>query len=293
MAHVAEWKFKEVEDLTKIIKDNSVIGIAEIGSIPAPQMQQMRENLREKMVIRSSKNTLIFRAIDDAEKNVKDITALKEIITGQTALIATDLNPFQLFNKLKETRSKAPARGGEIAPEDIMVKKGDTPFKPGPIVGDLQKVGIPASIQGGKVVIKKDKVLVKEGEIISSDIAQMITRLEIFPIEIGISLHGCYEDGFVFKPDVLDIDMDQYMSQVRLAASSAFNLAVETAWVNKLTVKPLIMKAYRDSFNVAVDQGIINKETVKQIIAKAHRSMVSVASNVKDEGLDDDLKEMT
>ncbi len=77
MAHVAEWKFKEVEDLTKIIKDNSVIGIAEIGSIPAPQMQQMRENLREKMVIRSSKNTLIFRAIDDSEKNVKDITALK------------------------------------------------------------------------------------------------------------------------------------------------------------------------------------------------------------------------
>ena len=49
MAHVAEWKFKEVEDLTKIIKDNSVIGIAEIGSIPAPQMQQMRENLREKI----------------------------------------------------------------------------------------------------------------------------------------------------------------------------------------------------------------------------------------------------
>ncbi|OYT28235.1 50S ribosomal protein L10 [Thermoplasmatales archaeon ex4572_165] len=293
MAHVAEWKFKEVEDLTKIIKDNSVIGIAEIGSIPAPQMQQMRENLREKMVIRSSKNTLIFRAIDDAEKKVKDITALKEIVTGQTALIATDLNPFQLFNKLKETRSKAPARGGEIAPEDIIVKKGDTPFKPGPIVGDLQKVGIPASIQGGKVVIKKDKVLVKEGEIISSDIAQMITRLEIYPIEIGISLNGCYEDGFIFKPDVLDIDMDQYMSQVRLAASSAFNLAVETAWVNKLTVKPLIMKAYRDSFNVAVDQGIINKETVKQIIAKAHRSMVSVASNVKDEGLDDDLKEMT
>ena len=293
MAHVAEWKFKEVEDLTKIIKDNSVIGVAEIGSIPAPQMQQMRENLREKMVIRSSKNTLIFRAIDDSEKNVKDITALKDIVTGQTALIATDLNPFQLFNKLKETRSKAPARGGEIAPEDIMVKKGDTPFKPGPIVGDLQKVGIPASIQGGKVIIKKDKVLVKEGEIISSDIAQMLTRLEIYPIEIGISLHGCYEDGFIFKPDVLDIDMDQYMSQVRLAASSAFNLAVETAWVSKLTVQPLIMKAYRDSFNLAVDQGIINKETIKLIIAKAHQSMVSVASNVKDEGLDDDLKEMT
>jgi large subunit ribosomal protein L10 len=137
MAHVAEWKFKEVEDLTKIITDHPIIGIAEIGSIPAPQMQQMRENLRDKLVIRSSKNTLLFRAFDDAEKKVKDITSLKDLVTGQTALIATDLNPFKLYNQLKETRSKAPAKGGEIAPEDIEVKQGDTPFKPGPIVGEL------------------------------------------------------------------------------------------------------------------------------------------------------------
>jgi len=293
MAHVADWKFKEVEELTQIITDHPIIGIAEIGSIPAPQMQQMRENLRDKLIMRSSKNTLLFRALDNAEKKVKDITNLKDIVTGQTALIATDLNPFKLYNQLKETRSKAPAKGGETAPEDISVKQGDTPFKPGPIVGELQKVGIPAAIQGGKVVIKKDKVLVKQGEVISTEIAQMLTRLEIFPIEIGIALHGCYEDGFIFKPDVLDIDMDQYMQQINLAASNAFNLAVETAWVNDHTVLPLLMKAYRQSFNLAIDQGIITKDTAKHIIAKTHRSMVSLASKVKDEGLDDELKEMT
>ena len=293
MAHVAEWKFKEVEELTKIITDNPIIGIAEIGSIPAPQMQQMRENLRDKLIMRSSKNTLLFRALDDAGKKVKDITKLKDLVEGQTALIATDLNPFKLYNQLKETRSKAPAKGGEIAPEDIGVKQGDTPFKPGPIVGELQQVGIPAAIQGGKVVIKKDKILVKQGEVISTEMAQMLTRLEIFPIEIGISLHGCYENGFIFKPDVLDIDMDQYMQQINLAASHAFNLAVETAWINTLTIKPLIIKAYQQSFNLAIDQGIITKDTVKHIIAKSHRSMVSLASKVSDEGLDDQLKEMT
>jgi large subunit ribosomal protein L10 len=148
-------------------------------------------------------------------------------------------------------------------------------------------------IQGGKVVIKKDKVLVKEGEVISTEIAQMLTRLEIYPIEIGISLHGCFEDGFIFKPDVLDIDMDQYMQQINLAASHAFNLAVETAWINDRTIQPLLMKAYRHAFNLSVDQGIITKDTAEHVIAKAHRSMVSLASNVKDEGLDDELKEMT
>jgi len=293
MAHVADWKYKEVEELTQIIQDHPVVGIAQIGSIPAPQMQHMRGNLREKLVIRSTKNTLLFRSLDNANKKVKDVQALKDVVQGQTALIATDLNPFKLFNMLKQTRTMAPAKGGEKAPDDIMVPAGDTPFKPGPIVGELQKVGIPAAIQGGKVTIKKDKVIVKKGEQIPKDVAQMLTRLEIYPIEIGISLQGVYEDGFIFKPDVLDIDTDQFIAQMKLAASNSFNLAVETAWVTKDTIQPLIMKAYRSSLAVALDQGIINKETAKQIVSKAHQSMLSVAKKVKDEGLDEDLKNMT
>jgi large subunit ribosomal protein L10 len=293
MAHVAEWKHDEVKDLTNIITNHPVVGIAEIGNIPAPQMQQMRENLRKDLLIRSSKNTLLIRAIDDAEKKIKGVNTLKEIINGQTALITTDLNPFKLFQKLKETRTKAPAKGGEKASEDIIVRQGDTPFKPGPIVGDLQKVGIPAAIQGGKVVIKKDKVIVEKGNIIPSDVAQMLTRLEIFPIEIGISLQGCFEDGYLFKPDVLDVDISQYLDQITLASSYAFNLALKTAWVSKNTVQPLLIKAYQQALSLAIERGIYNKESIKQILAKAHRSMISIASYVENKSFDEKLKEKT
>jgi len=293
MAHVAQWKYKEVEEIASLLKQHPVIGIAEIGSIPAPQMQQMRQNLREHMKIRSSKNTLIHRAIDDAEKDVKDLNSLKEIVSGQSAIIATDINPFKLQAQMNKTRTKAPAKGGEIAPEDIKVESGDTPFKPGPIVGDLQKVGIPAAIQGGKVVIKKDKVLVKKGDVISRDVAQMLTRLEIYPLEIGISLHGVFEDGLIFKPDVLDIDLDSYHDQFMQAAGKAFNLAIETGWATKQTITPLVSKAHRDALSIAIEQGILNKDTASDILAKAHRSMIAIASKVQKDGLDDELKEMT
>ncbi len=293
MAHVAQWKYKEVEELSTLLKQHPVIGIAEIGSIPAPQMQQMRQNLRENMTIRSSKNTLIHRAIDKAKKDVEGLDDLKEIMSGQSAIIATDINPFRLQARMKETRTKAPAKGGETAPEDIKVEAGDTPFKPGPIVGDLQKVGIPAAIQGGKVVIKKDKVIVKQGEEIPRDVAQMLTRLEIHPLEIGISLQGAFEDGFVFKPDVLDIDLDTYHKQFMQAAGRAFTLAVETGWVTKHTITPLISKAHRTALSLAIEQGILTKDTASHILAKAHRSMIAVASKIKEEGLDDELKEMT
>ena len=60
MAHVAKWKFKEVETLTNLLTNKPVVGIVEIGGIPGPQMQKMRSNLQNVAEIRSSKNSLIL-----------------------------------------------------------------------------------------------------------------------------------------------------------------------------------------------------------------------------------------
>jgi len=274
--HVAKWKFGEVEHLTKLLTGNKIIGIVNIGGIPAPQLQHMRSNLHGSAEIRSAKNNLIFRALKDASKNVKGIEGLEEFIKGQSAIIATDMNPFKLFAKIKETRTMAPAKGGEIASHDIKVKAGDTPFKPGPIVGELQKVGIPAKIEGGKVVIKSDKVIVPEGEKISSEIATMLTRLEIFPIEIGMELYGVFEEGNIFKPDVLDINIDEFVGKIHTASSNAFALALEAGWYNKFTIKPLIMKAHFSAFALALESGVITKDTIKHLLGKANAQMLSL-----------------
>ncbi|MCJ7570447.1 MAG: 50S ribosomal protein L10, partial [Candidatus Thermoplasmatota archaeon] len=258
-AHVAEWKFNEVKQITDLITKNKVIGIVQVGGIPAPQMQQMRKNLHGVATIRSAKNSLLNLALDEAEKQMKGISSLKELVNGQAAIITTDMNPFKLFAKIKESRANAPAKGGEKLSYDIEIKAGDTPFKPGPIVGELQKVGIPAAIQDGKVVIKTDKVIVPAGEKIKPDVAKMLARLEIFPIEIGIGLNGVYENGTVFKPDVLDVNIEEFIGKISLASGNAFILALELGWTNKQTIQPLIMKAYNNALVVAIEQGIVNK----------------------------------
>ena len=289
MAHVAQWKYGEIEQLTDLLVNNKIIALAEIGGIPGPQLQKMRKNLRDKAKVRSAKNTLIMRALEEAGKNVKGIDALKEEIKGQTALIVTDMNPFTLFKTMKSTRTKAPAKGGEIASHDIEVKAGDTPFKPGPVVGELQKVGIPAAIQEGKVVVKSDKVIVPKGEKIPTDVAQMLTRLEIHPIEIGMNLHAVFEDGAIYKPDILDIDMDKFMIQIHQASSHAFTLAMEASWTTSQTIHHLISQAYRKALTLSIERNIYTKQTIKQLLSKSYASMLSLASNAQD-ALDDELK---
>ena len=276
MAHVAEWKRGEVKELTDLLTDNKVIGVVEIGGIPAPQMQHMRKNLHRTATIRSAKNNLIHRALDDAEMQIKGISGLKESITGQTAIIATDISPFRLFAQIKSTRTMAPAKGGETATHNIEVRAGDTPFKPGPIVGELQKAGIPAAIQEGKVVIREDKVIVPEGEKIPADVAQMLTRLEIFPIEIGMNLHAVFEDGSIFKSDVLDIDIDEIIGRMKQASTNAVNFAIEAGWYTKLTIQPLLIKANNNALALAMEQGIPTKDTIKNLLSKAHANMLAL-----------------
>ena len=275
-AHVADWKKEEVKELTNLFTKNRVVGIIEVGGIPAPQMQQMRKNLQGSATVRSAKNNLILRALDEAEKSTKGVSGLKDHVKGQSAIIATEMNPFKLFSKIKESRTMAPAKGGEKAAHNIEVKSGETPFKPGPIVGELQKAGIPAAIIEGKVVVKTDKVVVPQGERIPADVAQMLTRLEIFPIEIGMTLNGVFEDGEIFSPDVLDINIDEFFGRIRQASINVLNLAITAGWTTKQTIQPLLMKAHNDAFTIALEMGIINKQTVKYLISKANNQMLAL-----------------
>lgn len=260
----AQWKINEIEELKKIINSHSVVGIVGIRGIPALQMQEMREVLRGKAVLRVSKCSLIERALENGTSQ------LKNFIDGEIGIIASNTNPFKLYRELEKLRMKAPAKGGEIAEEDIVVKKGDTPFKPGPIVGELQKAGIPAAIRGGKVVIDKDVTLVKKGERISPEVAKILSRLEIKPVEIGLKVYALYENGVVFKPDVLAVDVEKIISDISHAVSKSFALAIEIGYITKETVEPILQKAYRNAYAIAIECNIYTKETIEEFIRRAY-----------------------
>lgn len=288
---VAEKKIKEVKDLSGLIQKNNVIGIANIKGIPAKQMQQMRASLRGKVNFKIAKNRLLFLALKEASISKTNIEKLIDKIEGQCAIVFSDINPFKLYKEFENTKTSAPAKGGDIAPEDIIVPKGETSFKPGPIVGELQQAGIPGAIEKGKVVIKKDIVIVKEGEEIPTKVAQMLSRLEIFPMIIGLDLRAAFEDGIIFSSDVLSVDDTVIMNNIGLASTQTFNLAMFINYVNVITIKPLLQKAHTNAMNLALNGNIITNLTVKHLIIKAHNRMLALASNVND-GLDDELQKI-
>ena len=226
MAHVAEWKKEEVKEIEDLINSYDVVGVVDLLNIPARQLQEMRKSLSNHAVIRLSKKNLINLAFEDCNKSKENIVNLSEFLTGQPALIFTDMNPFRLYKILEDNKTDAPAKAGSVASEDIVVPKGDTGFEPGPFLGELQQIGAPAKIDKGKIVVDKDSVVVEAGEVVSQQIAGVLTRLGIKPMEVGIDLHAVYEEGSVYKADVLAIDEEETIAKVQDAYIKAFNLSV-------------------------------------------------------------------
>jgi len=290
MVEVSEWKVRKVEELTTAATESPVVAIADVKGIPAPQLQHIRQRLRGRVRIMVSKKSLIRHSLTRLSDSREGIEQLVDSLNGQVAFVLTDLNPFKLFKEMESTKTKAPARGGEISPEDILVKEGDTPFKPGPIMSELQRAGLPASIERGKVVIKKDTVLVKEGEKIPKQVAQVLTRLEIYPIIVGLNLTGVYENGLIFSPEDLRIDDVEFMSRLSDAIVATMNLAMFIHYATNRTIEPLIVQAEQRALNVAMASGILTKKTAELLLQKAHGQMLSLSSQIPD-ALDDELTE--
>jgi large subunit ribosomal protein L10 len=278
MAHVAAWKKDLVKELVKDMTENPIVAIVDLHGIPGQQIQSMRAGLRDHAIVKMTKNNLLLLAIDEAAKQRPGLEGLKAAVHGQCAMVATDINPFRLFKQLEATKTPAPARAGELAPKDIVVPKGPTPFGPGPIIGELQKIGIPAAIEGGKIVVKKDATLVKMGEPIPAPVAAMLPKLEILPMIVGMDLRSAFEGGVIYGRGVLDIPEGYYSAMFATAVVSARALGVAIAFPTKETIVPLLAKAFRESLGLSISAAIPTRENIEMLLAKADSQMLALAA---------------
>jgi len=276
--HLPKWKWDEVEEIKRHIKEFKAVGLVDMHGIPAHQLQLIRADLRGIAVLKMVRNTLVEHALVELGG---DVGEMQKFVAGQSALLFTNENPFRLAKLLEKTKTKMAAKPGETAPDDIVVPKGPTSFKPGPIVGELQQAGIPAAIEGGKVKIKETKTVAKKGAVISPKLAAALVKLDIKPMDVGLALQAAFHEGNVYEPSVLAVDETVILGQIALASRQATALSLEAAIPTKDSMSALLTKAVRDARGVAIEAAIYEKDVVDAIIGKAQRESQVLKNLVK------------
>jgi len=273
-----EQKEAKVEEFEDKIEGYPVIGILDMHNLPAKQLQQIKKDMKEFADVKMSRKTLMEISIDGAEK--EDIEQLEETEATQPAFIFSEKDPFQLYSLIKKNKTSAAAQGGEEAPNDIEVPDGDTGIGPGPMLGKLQQRGLQVQVQDGSIHVQDPGVIIEKGDTISRDDAEILNQLGIEPLEIGLDLDIAYAEGELFTAEELDIDTEQYRTDVEAAAGQAFNLAVNAGIINETTAQAIVGEAVQKAKNLAISEGLPIEETIEEALAHA-------ASNA--EGLDSQL----
>ena len=274
--HVSGKKKDIAKNIQRLILEYPIIAAVNMEGLPAPQLQKMKAQLRGKIELTMTKRRIMKHAIEGIKGKKKNIELIEPYLRGMPALIFTKENPFSLFKTLKKSKTKAPAKAGQIAPFDIIVPKGPTSFMPGPVIGELAELGIKSGVENGKVAIKADSVAVKEGEKISAKAAGILTRLGINPMEVGLNVTAVYENGDIFTAKVLDIDEDKFKADLSKAVSGSFNLAINIGYPTKETINTLIGKAFNDAKALELSQNIIDEGIIDLLLSKAEGSALSL-----------------
>jgi large subunit ribosomal protein L10 len=271
------------QEMMKFPREYRALAISNLNKVRASQLMQLRKKFRGDIKLRVVKNKVVLRAFE----KIGDVPRLPEFsnrLEGQCLLLFTNTNPFRLNLLFDKNKIFLPAKGGDIAPTEIIVYAGNTGITPGPVLSEFKEANVPTKIDQGSIWVVKDTRVARPGDQISQKLASLLSKLGVKPIEAGISVSCALADGLLFTEQDLRIDLDAFVKEVAKGAFDGLNLAIVCSYLTPETVGPLILQAGHEALNLSVSVGYITDETVKSILSSAHAQSLSVSNILKDKG---------
>lgn len=273
-------KAQMYQQLLEIPKKYKVIALVKINKVRASQILPLRKALKGEVEFVCVKDRVAQKALEKLD--IPGIKEISEELTGQCIFIFTNMSPFKLNVLLAKNKIMMAARGGDIASVDIVVPAKNTGIAPGPMLTEFKEAGIPTKIDQGTIWIQKDTTPVKKGEIINEKLAALLGKLDIKPVEAGISLHTALEEGLKYTAEEMIVDVEKIRNVFAQFHQEAVSLSIEAAYITAENINQILSKAAQSARSLSIESGFMTDETKEQILQKAHSQAKSLSTKAKD-----------
>ena len=281
--HYPKKKRLMYEELQRLPTEYNVIALSKMTKVRAAQLMMIRKRFRNDIKIKIIKNKVAIRAFEKV-KGVSGLENLSKQLEDQCALIFTNINPFKLNLIFAQNKIFLPAKGGDIATNEIFVPSGNTGITPGPVLSEFKTANVPTRIDQGTIWVSKDTLVAKPGDVISTPLASLLSKLNVKPIEAGISVNFAIAEGLQFKEQDLKLNLDEYKEELVRSFEQALALATEAGYLTPETVKPLLVKAQQQARSLAAEAGYLTSETAGFILPRAQMQAQTIANKAKERG---------
>ncbi|MDH5570039.1 MAG: 50S ribosomal protein L10 [Nitrosopumilus sp.] len=273
-------KTQMYQQLQELPKKYNVVAIIKMKKVRSTQILPLRKVLKGDVEFVAIKDKVAQKAL-----NSIDIPGIKKIadqLEGQCMFLFTNMSPFKLNVLLAKNKVMMAARGGDIASIDIVVPAKNTGIAPGPMLTEFKEAGIPTKIDQGTIWIAKDSTPVLKGEAINEKLASILGKLDIKPVEAGISLYSALEEGTTYAEEEMIVDVEKIRTQFGQAHQEAVSLSIEAAYITSDNIAQILSKAAQHARSLSIESGFMTDETKEQILQKANAQARAVASQAKE-----------
>lgn len=272
-------KQKMLEEYESLLRSNKYFLIADIRGLPTSVIKGSRSILREmNSHLKVIKNTVFLIALKRTDRSVEGI---EKLLQGQNAVIFTNANPFEIVFFLEKQKIVREARAGDIATGDIVIPAGNTGLSPGPVLSLFGKLKVPTRIEEGSIYVAKDTVVAKAGDVITPELAELLNKLGLKPIESKLRIKAICLDHRLVSLDQVVLEPRYYEESVKEAYSQAFNLALNAALPLPEVAGLLVRRAHAEALAVAAEAAILTSETVPIVLAKAEAAAKALYEALK------------
>lgn len=279
-----EKKVKLYDDLQNLAKSYNVIALSKMTKVRSAQLMSIRKKFRNDIKILTIKNKVAQRSFEKIFDDVKGLEFLNHELEGQCALMFTNISPFKLNLTFDKNKIFLAAKGGDIAPNELVIPAGNTGINPGPVLSEFKESKVPTRIDQGTIWVSKDTVVAKPGDVISQKLAALLSKLNIKPIEAGIAVNFAISEGLEFKEKDLKIVIEEYIQDLVRSYQEALALSVEAAYFSKETMPLILIKAKQHAVSLSSESGYISPDTAELVISKANSIATSLSQQLDSKG---------
>jgi len=248
------------KNLVELLGNYNKILLVNIDNVGAYNIQKTRQALRGKSHLLFGKNTLIRKTIRDyvekcteaGNKESARIEQLLPFIKGNVGLAFTNEDLNNVKDVIESFKQKAPAKIGQVAPEDVFVDPGPTGMEPTQ-TQFLQALNIASKIVKGQVEIINRVHLVKQGEKVGNSEAALLDKLNIMPFSYKAEVKHVYDAGFVYPSSLLSLGESDVLQLLSKGIQRIATISIQTGFPSLASVPHQIAKAYRNLISISIE----------------------------------------
>lgn len=220
-------KEKYIKKLTQYLDEYRNIILINIDNVGSNQMQKVRLSLRGKAAVLLGKNTLIRKVLREKIQANPKLESLVPYVVANVGFVFTNDNLNEVRSIILSHKLPAAARVGSFAPNEVIIPAGSTGLDPGQ-TAFFQTLNIATKIVKGAIEIMNPVTLIKVGDKVTASHVSLLDKLNIRPFQYGVAVNDVYEDGTMYKAEILDMSQDDLMKKFLAGVSrvAAVSLAI-------------------------------------------------------------------